>query len=118
MPFSDFSSDKWAWQQTAGARGFKKATHPSDDTTWSTACTRGAVSWIHVDDDGFCTSTQVLTGKKYWVVLYRDPSLPQGDLRGDMGGIGWAPKLEGLMAHELKGWFSAEAIEMGPGTLL
>jgi hypothetical protein len=92
--------------------------HPSDDTTWSTAGSRGAVSWIHVDDDGFCTSTQILAGRKYWVVLYRDPSLPQNDLRGDMGGVGWAPKLDDLFSHKLDGWFVAEAIEMTRGTLL
>ena len=96
--------------------------HPSDDTTWSTARSRGAVSWFHVDDDGFCTSTQILVGKKYWAVLYCDPSLPDDDLRGDMGAICWAPQLDRLWSHEFDGWFVAEAIEeaieMTPGTLL
>ena len=92
--------------------------HPSDDTTWSTAGSRGATSWAHVDDDGFCTSTQILVGKKYWVILSRDPSLADKDLRGDMGGVAWAPELKRLWSHEFDGWFVAEAIEMTPGTVL
>ena len=115
---SDLSSDKWAWVQTNGASGFRVMAHPSDDMTWSTAGSQGAVSWIHVDDDGFCTSTQILVGKKYWVVFYRNPSLPDGDLRGDMGSISWAASIDELLAHALDGWFVAEAIEMTPGTLL
>jgi hypothetical protein len=115
---SDLSSDRWAWLQTNGAAGFRKSNHPSDDTTWGTAGSRGAVSWIHLDDEGFNTSTQVLTGRKYWVVFSRDPTLPRHDIRGDMGGIGWSPDLEQFMAHDLKGWFKAEAVEMGPGCLL
>ena len=116
--YSDLSSDRVAWLHTNKASGFRPMIHPSDDTTWGTVGSKGAVSWIHVDDDGFCTSTQILVGKKYWVILYRDPSLPHGDLRGDMGGIGWSPSIDELQAHPLDGWFVAEAIEMTTGTLL
>lgn len=35
---------------------------------WATAATRDAVSWMHVDDDGFATAITVKTGAKYWVV--------------------------------------------------
>ena len=116
--YSDLASDRWAWVHTSRASGFCVMDHPSDDTTWSTVGTWGAVLWVHVDDDGFCTSTQILVGKKYWVILYRDPSLPNTDHQGDMGGIAWSPHIDELQAHYLDGWFVAEAIEMVPGTLL
>jgi hypothetical protein len=112
------SSDRWAWLHTNGASGFHPKTHPSDDTTWSTAGSCGAASWVHLDDDGFSTSTQVLTGKKYWVIFYRDPSLPDNDRRGDLGAISWLPNHEEYMSHKFGGWLTAEAIEMVPGTLL
>jgi len=117
-PFRDLSSDRWAWRETNGAAGFRKLDYLSDDTTWATAGSRGSLSHIHLDDAGFCTSTQVLTGKKYWAVFHRDPALPDDDLRGNMGSIGWSPPFADWYDHKLKGTFTAEAIEMVAGTLL
>jgi hypothetical protein len=116
--YRDLSSDRWAWLQTNGAAGFRRLDYLSDDTTWGTVGTRGALSLVHLDDAGLCTSTQVLTGKKYWAVFDRDPTLPDDDPRGDMGSIAWAPTFEDWYYHRLKGIFRAEAIEMGPRTLL
>lgn len=48
----------------------------------------------------------------------RDPGLPRCDVRGDMGSTAWAPSFDDLYNHQLKGLFTAEAIEMVPGTLL
>ena len=60
----------------------------------------------------------MLEGKKYWVVFDRDPSLPDGDLRGDLASTGWAPPFDDFYDHKFQGHFVAEAIEMTCGTLL
>jgi hypothetical protein len=73
---------------------------------------------MHLDDAGLCTSTQVLTGKKYWVAFSKDSSLGKKDPTGDLGSIDWSPDFEDLYKHNLKGFLTAEAIEMGPRTLL
>jgi hypothetical protein len=115
---SDLSSDRWAWLQTNGAAGFRRGVHPGDDTIWSTAGSKGATSWIHLDDAGFCTSTQVLTGRKYYVIFDRDPGLPRHDVRGDMSSTGWAPPFADFFDHKLPGFFKAEAVELGPRTVM
>lgn len=116
--FRDLSSDRWAWLQTNGASGFRHNAYPSEDTTWATVGTCNAISRGHFDDAGFFTTTQVLEGKKYWIVLKRDPSLPEGDLRGDLTSTKWAPPFNDFYNHKFKGYFVAEAIEMTPGVLL
>jgi hypothetical protein len=73
---------------------------------------------MHLDDAGLCTSTQVLTGKKYWVVFSKDPSHAKDNPAGDLGSIDWSPPFADLYAHKLKGFLTAEAVEMGPGTIL
>jgi hypothetical protein len=90
----------------------------SDDTCWGTVGTAGATTFIHLDDAGLCTSTQVLTGKKYWVSFYKDPSNTKKDTAGDLRTINWSPPFSELHAHNVKGFLTAEAVEMGPGTAL
>jgi hypothetical protein len=118
LVFRDVSSDRWAWLQTKGAPGFRDDPHPSEETTWGTIGTANAISRGHFDDAGFFTTTQVLEGKKYWVAFRRDPSLPDGDLRGDLASTKWAPPFNDFYNHKFKGYFVAEAIEMTAGVLL
>jgi hypothetical protein len=73
---------------------------------------------MNLEDAGVCTSTQILTGKKYQVLFYRDRSLARGNPAGDMGSIDWAPASSDLIEHNVKGHLTAEAIEMVPGTML
>jgi hypothetical protein len=73
---------------------------------------------MHTDGDGLATSTQLLTGKKYWVVFYRDPSLPNGDPRGDLGGIAYSQSRSKFDDHDLDGSFVAEAVVLNPGDVL
>ena len=91
--------------------------HPSNDTAWATAETANAISRAHLDDAGFVTTTQILTGKKYWVVFDHDLELADGDPRGDFGSIGWSPDFDNLYGHNFDGYLRAEAIEMTPGML-
>lgn len=114
----EIASDRWAWTQTKGRASFINGSHPIDETSWATAGTANAISRAHLDDAGFVTTTQILTGKKYWVVFDRDHELPDGDPRGDFGSTSWSPALNDAFYHKFDGYLRAEAIEMVPGTLL
>jgi hypothetical protein len=39
-------------------------------------------------------------------------------MRGDLGTISFAPPFPQFQDHNLKGWMTAEAVELGPGDLL
>lgn len=39
-----------------------------DDLVWGTAANTYAASWVHVDDEGFGTSTCTLAGGKLWAI--------------------------------------------------
>jgi hypothetical protein len=93
-------------------------THPTNVTNWGTIATRGATSWIHVDAEGFGTSTQPLTGGKYWVMFYPDPNADKSQGHGNMGSIHCVPPYEDLLQHNLAGYFKAEGVVLRPGDLL
>jgi hypothetical protein len=92
--------------------------HPSDSMNWGIVSTEGATSHLHEDDEGFGTSTQPITGAKYWVIFDRDRSLKAGKTRGDLGSISFAPPLSMFQDHAVKGWMTAEAVLLRPGDLL
>ena len=111
----DIASDHRTWLNTQGTSGFRKTSHhPIEDTNWATVATKFAMTWTHVDDDGLATSTQILTGKKYWIVLYRDPALPTEDHRGDMGKTDFLPSIDSCQTQDFTGWMTTEAIELVP----
>ena len=85
---------------------------------WATVVTAMATAWIHQDTQGFATSTQLLTGLKYWVIFTPDPTLRRRSVRGDLRSTAWAPPLRDFQDHILEGWMRAEAILLGPGDLL
>jgi hypothetical protein len=71
-----------------------------------------------MDNKGLGTSTQPITGAKYWVVFYRDPSVDENDTAGDFGSISFSPPISMLQNHELAGWMVAEGVLLRPGDLL
>ena len=71
-----------------------------------------------MDNEGFATSTQIITGKKYWVIFMRDSTLLPADPKGDVGSISFTPSYQQFKDHNLAGWFSAEAVELCPGDVL
>jgi hypothetical protein len=71
-----------------------------------------------MDDEGFGTSTQPLTGGKYWVVFYQDPKMPMRETMGNLGSIRFPPDYDRYLAHDIGGFFTAEAVELRPGDLL
>ena len=113
------ASDRWAWHQTYGCPGLRcDLNHPANVTDWGTIATRGATCWIHIDDEGFATSTQPLTGGKYWVIYYPDPNVDGSLGHGNMSSIRCVPDYEELLKHDLGGYFKAEAVVLRPGDLL
>ena len=85
---------------------------------WSTVTTASGTSWIHSDTEGLGTTTQLLTGAKYWVMFTRDHSLPSGETKGDLGAISFAPPLAEYQDHKFSGWLNAEGIVLRPGDVL
>jgi hypothetical protein len=114
----ELASDRWAWLQTRGTAGFRPIDHPVDLVNWATVATAGATSWVHADTEGFATSTQPLTGSKYWVTFTRDPSVAPHSTRGDMGSASFAPPFAQFQDHNFNRWMVAEAILLGPTDLL
>ena len=61
-----------AWQTSRGRPGFVSAkilaNTLADDLAWGTAATTHAISWPHIDDEGFGTVASIQVGSKYWVV--------------------------------------------------
>jgi hypothetical protein len=114
----ELASDRWAWLQTRGSAGFRPNAHPIDIMNWATVATKFAVSRAHQDTEGFATSTQILTGSKYWAIFTRDPTVGPKSTRGDMGSISGLPRLRDFQDHKFRGWFGAEAILLGPRDLL
>jgi len=71
-----------------------------------------------MDGDGLATSTQLLTGKKYWVAFYQDPKLPKGDVKGDVSGIECWPPYDKVQKHDFRHYLVAEAIVLSPRDML
>jgi hypothetical protein len=99
----------------------------ADDLIWGTVGTKHAVSWPHVDDEGFATMSAVQTGSKYWIVGKEKRKIFQfDDGRGkmdhinafgvgrddDLGDSSWVPSEPNL--HQ----FDYEGILLTPGMVL
>lgn len=55
-----------------------------DVTSWGTAATANAVSWFHIDDDGFGTAVSVQAGKKWWVLARKKNNNPRANEMEDV----------------------------------
>jgi hypothetical protein len=113
-----FSSSEVAWHETRGRRGFIREQPLNDNLAWGTAATARAISWTHVDDDGFGTVVIVRTGAKYWVIMR-----PRRDAEWDRkaGNLAtnkaypqeWEPR-----KHSGKGLWEAEGLLLMKGSVL
>lgn len=84
-----------------------------DVLSWATAATNGAVSWFHVDDDGFCTVVFVQAGAKWWVLADRIQEDPLHDDMGDIGAFdGW-----GVRDIDAERW-TLEVVHLQPKSVL
>jgi hypothetical protein len=72
MGMQPFSTDSAAWVCTKGAAGSRQSQAPPlADFRWGLAATTGALSWWHVDSDGFGTYVDTKAGLKWWIVARR-----------------------------------------------
>lgn len=74
--FQAFASDEYC--ANSAQTLFGEVQDLRDSTSWGTVATRNAVSWFHLDDEGFCTSVLPQTGGKYWVLARLKEHLRQG----------------------------------------
>jgi hypothetical protein len=123
-----------AWQASCGRPGFVCMPPLSNDLIWGTAALQHAVSWTHIDDEGFATVTSTQVGSKYWVLgCQRRRAVPPGSIEEALGDIDSlnAFKLNTLSLSSQKdvslGWepgtsnsslFNYEGILLTPGSVL
>ena len=64
------STDTVAWLQTIDKPLCKFIQKPITEIRWGLAATAGAISYWHMDTNGFATYIDVQVGKKLWVVAH------------------------------------------------
>jgi hypothetical protein len=85
MPlFRSLASNEEAWQATRGLPEVTSQIFPSDAMLWATAGTEHATTWAHIDDHGLATVVKVMTGLKYWVIMYPKKERAKKDTKGDL----------------------------------
>ena len=104
-------------QETRGIRGFPPVNPRTDDTCWGTAALKHAVSWPHIDDEGFGTVVTAMVGAKYWVVARPRRDAGLSGLHGNMGTVKeFGDTLNPTSANAEM--FEHEAVLLTPGTVL
>ena len=72
MGLFPFSMDSTTWKCTKGAANFEQEKAPPlADFRWGLAATAGALSWWHLDSNGFGTYVDTKAGLKWWIVARR-----------------------------------------------
>jgi hypothetical protein len=104
-------------QETRGIRGFPALNPRTNDTSWGTSAMKHAVSWPHINDEGFGTVVTNMVGTKYWVVARRRRDAPSGSPLGDKGTMkAFGDKLETVSANA--DIYEHEAVLLTAGTVL
>jgi hypothetical protein len=85
---------------------------------WATASTQNATTSIRMENEGFCTVIQPLTGAVYLVIFNRAPGLAPDDTAGDYGSISFSPPIGMLRNHDMGEYLTAEAVLIRPGDVL
>lgn len=81
-----FSTDSMAWKCTKGAAGFEQEKPPPlGDFRWGLAATTGALSWWHIDSNGFGTYVDTKAGLKWWIVARRKGHAHRFETISEMG---------------------------------
>jgi hypothetical protein len=104
-------------QATRGMRGLTAIRPLHDDTVWGTAALQHAVSWQHVDDEGFATVVTNMVGSKYWVLARQRRDKSNEDAQGDMASAAaFGHTLQPTSAS--KEIFEHEGLLLEPGSVL
>src|ERR1700677_4017263 len=72
-------------QATHGMASLPDMNPLTDETCWGTAALRHAMSWSHIDDEGFGTVVTNMVGSKYWALARQCRDSPEGSKEGDVG---------------------------------
>ena len=104
-------------QETRGVRGFPPVDPRTDDTSWGTTALKHAVSWPHIDDEGFGTVVTNMVGAKYWAVARPRRDAPAAHLLGNMGTVkAFGDTINPTSANAKI--FEYEAVLLTPGSVL
>ena len=69
MRFWRSFTDSAAWKATKGAKACPQdESPPYSAIRWGLAATKGALSWLHLDSNGFNTYVDTKSGFKWWIV--------------------------------------------------
>jgi hypothetical protein len=112
------ASSEVAWHETRGRPGFIREQPMNDDLAWGTAATAGAISWVHVDDDGFGTTVIVRSGAKYWVLMRPRRDAEWDHQGGNLGSIKAYPEEWTPSRDSGKGLWEAEGLLLTEGSVL
>lgn len=116
MYFRHIATHESAMQITRGMKGIASIPSLADEMIWGTAALQNAVSWQHVDDEGFGTVVTNMVGSKYWV-LARPRSDRQDKSVGDMGSsMAFGKTLKPTTAYD--DVFEHEGVLLEPGSVL
>jgi hypothetical protein len=109
------STDSAAWNITKGTSGCRSEQQPPiGDIRWGLASTAGAISWFHIDSNGYATYLDARGGKKYVIIGRR--KLDQGSLESFSEVDIFLNNFE--MDEPNEGRWDLEAVVLPPGTRL
>jgi hypothetical protein len=100
-----------------GVPGLLDIDPPLNDTKWGITGGQNALSWPHIDGNGFATSVTVTTGSKYWFLMKERRNLGVMPKLGNMSSMhafpaDWHPSTFKNSHHEV------EAVHLTAGTTL
>ena len=101
-----------AWDYVRGRPFGGKSQYPTLDMRWGLAGTANAVTFLHIDSDGYSTFVRVICGKKVWGIYRRQPrQLP-------LSSINLFLDKKFRLDEMLDQSFGLEAIVLQPGDML
>lgn len=108
-----YATDMAAWDYVRGRPHGVSSQYPTTDMRWGLAGTANAVTFFHIDSDGYSTFLRVIYGKKVWGIYRHQPphlSLSSTNLFLDKNF-----RLDEILDQST---FGLEAIVLQPGDML
>lgn len=113
--FSALASNERAYAGTKGEFLIGNK-HFTDELFWTATAHRHGSSWIHMQDEGFCTAVQVKTGGNLWELARRKEQNGSSHI-GDMGSAqAYTGDWEAYRGR-VDGW-EYEGVLLTPGSVL
>ena len=90
---------------------------PQNDIKWGITGGKNALSWPHIDANGFATAVVVTTGAKYWILMREKRGLDVPPSLGNLSTMHAFPKTWHPSTFE-KDLHEYEALHLTAGTVL